>query len=140
LKYWFETDKIEVIDQIVENFCKTRKKTRVRVGGFGGFRPKVVFLNADLSEEAKRTFLELISELRKVNWVTWDRYDGENLHFHSTVAEECNERYDTIRKFANGKEKYFDCWFDNVTIVREASRKNGILEWEVHKTQRFEVS
>jgi 2'-5' RNA ligase len=137
LKYWFETDKIEVIDQAVEKFCKTHKKTPVRVGGFGGFRPKVVFLNVWLSDEARQTFLGLVFELRDVESLTWDQYDGEALHFHSTLAEGCDEKYDVIMKFANSKEEHFDCWFDNVTIVREVSREKGFLEWKVHKKQMF---
>jgi len=133
LKYWFESKQIEVIDHITENFCKTHQKTQVKVGGCGGFRPKVVFLDVALSKAAKRVFLEFVSELRKVQWVTWDKYEAENLHFHATLAEECNEKYDAIRKFMEGNEKHFECWFDNISIVREVSRERGILEWEVHK-------
>lgn len=138
LKYWFEAENIEGIENLIENFCESHKKTPVKVGGFGGFPPYVVFINVELSEEAKKTFFELIVELRKVSWLSWDQYDGENLHFHSTIAEECNEKYEDVLKFVQGKEKHFDCWFDNITILREISREDNILRWETHKTYSME--
>lgn len=138
LKYWFEAENIEVIEKLIENFCKSHRKTPVRVGGFGGFPPKVVFINVELSEDAKKTFSEFIAELRKVPWLTWDNYDAENLHFHSTIAEECGEKYDDVLKFTQGKEKRFNCWFDNITILREIAREKNILRWENHRTYSME--
>ena len=51
--------------------------------------------------------------------------------------EGCDEKYDAIVKFTNSKEKHFDCWFDNITIVMEVSREKGFLESKVHKKQMF---
>jgi len=133
LKYWFETENIKEIEKIAQIFCKTHKKTPVHVGSFGNFSPKVIFINVSLSEEAKKTFFEFISELRKVTWMPWDKYDAENLHFHSTIAEECNQKFDEVWKFVQGKEKYFDCYFDNITILRLVGGSQNFGKWEIHK-------
>jgi len=139
LKYWFETDKISEIETLFERFAKTHKKAQVRVGGVGSFPPKVVFLNCVLSPAAKKTFSELIAELKKVSWLPWDKYDGKGMHFHSTIAEECNEKFSEVLNFAQSKEpKYFDCWFDNITILKKVGGTRCFGKWEIHKV--FELA
>lgn len=134
LKYWFETENIKEIEKIAQIFCKTHKKTPLHVGGFGNFPQKVVFINAVLSDDARKTFLEFISELRRVKWMPWDKYDAENLHFHSTIAEECNTKFEDVWKFVQGKENYFSCWFDNITILKLVEGSQNLGKWEIHKT------
>ena len=139
LKYWFETDNILEVEKIFENFTKTHKRTPVKVGGFGSFPPKVVFINAALSDGAKKNFFELVAELKEIKWVPWDKYDSENLHFHSTIAEECNEKFSEVLSFAQSKEtKYFDCWFDNITILKKVGGTKYFGKWEIYKT--FEMA
>jgi hypothetical protein len=135
IKYLFETEDIKEIEEIIEKFCETHKKTPVKLGGFGNFPfEKVVFIEVKLSEVAKRIFFEFISELRKVKWMIWDKYDAENLYFHSTIAEECDEKFEAVREFVQGKEKYFDYWFDNITILRLEYENQKLVKWEVHKS------
>lgn len=134
LKYRFETDHIEEIEKIISDFCDKNKKTPVCVGWFGNFSSEVVFINVNLSYEAKSIFSEFISELKKVSWMPWDKYDDENLHFYSTIAEECNEKFVDIQDFITGKEKYFDCWFDNITILELFEKKDQIKEWKIWKS------
>lgn len=134
LKYWFETEDIKEIEKIIQIFCKTHKKTPVCVGGFGSFSPKIIFINVKLSDEAKKIFFEFISDLKKVKWMPWDKYDAENLHFHSTIAEECNEKLKDILRFIKNKEKYFDCLFDNITILKLVGKKQNFKKWKIHKT------
>jgi 2'-5' RNA ligase len=140
LKYWFESKDIREVEKVIETFCKKHKRTRINVGGFSGFPYKVVFINIKLTKEAKKTFSEFIKDLKTIKWISWDKYDGENLHFHSTIAEECNEKYTEVLNFLKNKEEYFDCWFDNITILKEISRKeDNILEWGFHKNFRFNI-
>jgi len=134
LKYWFEAENINELELLIENFCETRVKTSVKVGGFGSFPPNVVFINVQLSDEAKEVFFEFISELRKLSWMSWNKWDAENLRFHTSIAEDCDEKYSRVWQFLHGNEKCFDCWFDNITILKERSRENGILKWEIYKT------
>jgi len=134
LKYWFEAENINELERIIENFCETHEKTSVKVGGFGSFPQKVLFIDVQLSDEAKKTFIAFISELRKLSWMSWNKWDAENLRFHTSIAEDCDEKYNRVWEFLQGKEKYFDCLFDNITILKEKSRENGILKWEIYKT------
>jgi len=134
LKYWFETESIAEIERVCHEFCKGHARTPVKVGGFGNFQPNTIFINVEPSKEAKKVFLEFIKELRKVKWMPWDQYDAEKLHFHSTIAEKCGNKFEKIWKSLSGKEKYFDCWFDNITILRLVSGKQEFGKWEIHKT------
>ncbi len=134
LKYFFETKNIDDVDKSVQLFCETHKKTPVRVGGFGKFFPKTVFLNVILSDEAKKTFLELIVELKKIDWLSWNVFDGERLHFHTTLAQDCNEKCTDVWNFIQGKEEYFDCFFDNVTILKMTGENDSVKTWEIHKS------
>jgi 2'-5' RNA ligase len=137
LKGWFGTDNIKEIDKIIAAFCRRHKKTPVRVGGFGGFHPKVIYLDVRLSKEGKKTYSELISELRKVEWMTWDKFDAEKRRFHITLAEDCNGNFDTIRQFVKTRKRYFNCWFDNITVL-ELIGRHPLIRWKVHKTYSME--
>lgn len=133
LKYPFETNNIEEIERICKEFCQAHKKTLVKLEGFGTFPSETVFINATLSKEAKETFEDLIKELRKIKWMPWNEYDAENLHFHSTIAERCGEQFPKVIDFIKGKERSFNCKFDNITILKLISGTEDFGKWKVHK-------
>ena len=133
LKDAFEAESMQEVGILTESFCNFHRKTPVRVGGFGNFPPDVVFVDVHLSEEARTTFLEYIAELRRIGWIEWDPYDGENRHFHATLAEECGQRFNEVWKFVSGKEKKcFNCWFDNITFLEQVGTENNISIWKMN--------
>jgi 2'-5' RNA ligase len=133
LKYSFTTNNLLEVEKVCENFAKTHQKEPVKVNGISGFPKKVIFINVNLSLKAKKNFKDFIKELKNVNWVQWDKYDGDNLHFHSTIAEECNEKYAFVKDYLKDKEKSFDCWFDNITILKLISGTKEEGKWDIHK-------
>lgn len=137
LKYDFETDDIDYVENAVENFVKSYKKAPITIGGFGCFGDWVVYINVNLSDEAKKLFNEFIREIKSFSWMTWNQYDAENMHFHSTIAENCESKIKEVQKFLEGKEKYFDCLFDNIAILRRVGMIEGIEKWDVHKIYNF---
>jgi len=136
LKYWFSLNKAQLVrlENSIPPFCASHEKTKVTIGGYAGFEPGVVFTNVSLSDEAMHVFSELLAQLRAFDWIRWDRYDGENICFHSTLAEECGEKYAAVLKYLEGREIYFDSWFDNITLIRKTGEKGTITLWEPHKT------
>jgi len=134
LKYGFEAIDTKEVEVIIEKFCASHKKTPVQAGGFKSFRKDVIFVEIKLSDEAHRVFLEFISELRKISWLSWEEHDGENLNFHATIAADCEKNYTEIFNFIKGKEQLFNCWFDNITIWKESGVINGVTTWDIHKT------
>ncbi|MBW3020059.1 2'-5' RNA ligase family protein [Candidatus Woesearchaeota archaeon] len=138
LKYSFETNNIEEIEKLCKNFCEKNKKSKVKVGTFSGFKPHVIFINVNLSKEAKDIFSKFIKELKKIKWMEWDQYDAENLHFHSTIAENCNDKYQKVMNFLENKEQIFECFFDNITILKLVSGNSSFGKWKKHKTFLFQ--
>jgi 2'-5' RNA ligase len=134
LKYSFETENITELENVCAKFCKSHKKTPIHVAGFAGFPKKVVFININPSKDAKQTFLDFIVELKTLTWLTWDQYDAEKLQFHTTLAEECDDKYNDVLNFVKGKEKSFNCWFDNITILKLVSGTKTAGTWKIHKT------
>lgn len=134
LKYSFETKDIGEIESLATQFCEMYEKTSVKVGGFGSFPPRVVFIKIQPSKFAWKSYLDFVAELRNVKGISWREIEGENLRFHATVAEECNDKFESVWELVQEKERYFNCWFDNLTILEEISRENNILRWKIHKT------
>jgi 2'-5' RNA ligase len=107
------------IEKIIRDFCSDHKKSRINIGGFGNFSHSVVFIKVRPSKAAKSVFFDFISELNKVREMQWDSDDGKKRVFHLTIAEECDKHFNDVWKFLQSKEaRYFDCWFDNITIFK----------------------
>ncbi len=135
LKYLFACDDIKDIERLIERFSSEHKKTPVSVGGFGSFAPRVIFVDVRLSAEAEIVFRKFIEELRKLAWMTWGPYDGEDLCFHSSLAEDCSEKFQEAWEYVQNKEQeFFDCLFDNITILKKIGMVDGFPRWRVHKS------
>ena len=96
-----------------------------------------MFLDVELSNEARRTFHGLMDELRQIQWMQWHEHDADGLHFHATIAERCGTQYESILQFAWRSEQKFEASFDNVTILRQTTIDDGIDRWLVHRTFEF---
>jgi len=135
LKYWMTVDsqQLAAMERLLAAFCSTHRKEPIEVGGYSGFKPAVIFTQVVLSENARQLFKDLIQQLRTLAWIGWDKFDADNLHFHSTIAEQCGDQYEPVLDFLLGKEKYFESYFDNITIIRKTGEENGISFWETYK-------
>ena len=138
LKYEFETDNIAQVEAILEQFVKSHQSTQVSLGGFDKFGELVVFVKVNLSESAKATFDNLIDTLSGLSWMQWQQHDGKNLHFHSTIAEECTGLDKAVMEFIKDKEQHFESSFDNITIFVETGKtEHGYPKWEIYKRFNF---
>ncbi len=134
LKYWFDTNNIEEVDRLLLDFCNSHKKTKINVSGFGSFPKHTIFINVELCKQAEQTFSELISKMKSLKWMPWDKYDGENIHFHSTIAEKCGDSFDDVWKFVQGKERHFECFLDNINVLELEKGQDGFVKkWKIHK-------
>jgi len=138
LKYVFETNDLAQIESILDRFCAEHGPTAVTVDGIGSFPPGVVFLNVELSAEARETFRALIRQLEMLPWMQWGEYDGERLHFHATIAEKCDSQYATVMEFLRDETRYFQCAFDNITVLQQTGEQDGISsKWSIHRTYQL---
>ena len=140
LKYEFETDNIAEVEAVLENFAKNHNCAPISIGGFDKFGELVVFVRVKLSEAAKIVFNELIDTLHGFSWMQWQEHDGKDLHFHSTVAEECAGLDEEVINFVKGKEQYFESSFDNISIfVEKGKTEHGYRKWELYKQFNFKA-
>jgi hypothetical protein len=59
--------------------------------------------------------------------MSWDRYDAPNLHYHSTIAEDCGEHYNDVLGFVGERHStHFSAVFDNITLTRQVDYVNGV--------------
>jgi 2'-5' RNA ligase len=129
LKYGFETDEIKDLEQVIENFCESNKKTKYKLNGFDSFDKNVIFIKVEPSNEMINIHKKFINELKKIKWMTWKKFDG-NVHFHASVAHsDINENnFDEIWNYVNQNKPKFDLFFDNITLLKLI---DGV--WKVHK-------
>jgi 2'-5' RNA ligase len=127
LKYKFKANKkqLEELKEILFKFSKTQTKEKIKVGGFDHFHKRVVFVKGSQSQKVKKLISDLHKELRKLKWLVWHKdIESNGIHLHTTITEESNEiLYPEIRKYLSGKEKYFDSYFDNVSIMQYSEAK-----------------
>lgn len=127
LKYKFKANskQLKELEKTLLKFSKIHNKEKIKVGGFDNFHKKVVFVKVSKSPKVKKLIFDLHKELRKLKWLTWhNNIEGDGIHLHTTITEESNEKlYPKIMKYLSGKEKYFDSYFDNVTIMKYSTAK-----------------
>jgi len=140
LKYEFETDDMSKVEVVLEKFAKKHSPKPISIGGFDKFGELTVFVKVQLSEAAKIVFDELIDTLHVFDWMQWQKYDGKDLHFHSTVAEECTGLDKEVLDLIRGKERHFKSRFDNISIfVENGKTEHGYRKWKLYKKIDFKL-
>jgi 2'-5' RNA ligase len=139
LKYWFETTQpeLEVLEDFLETFCRSHRRAPVLIHGFSHFQREVVFMNVEFSREAIELFRDLTEGLKRFPWMQWDRYDGENLVPHVTVASKCGHVFEKVWEFVKKENPMFHTWLDNIALLRTTGMENGVDRWEVERVFRL---
>ncbi|MCT8976786.1 2'-5' RNA ligase family protein [Clostridium sp. CX1] len=119
LKAPFETDKIEDMIEVLERFVSVRKKSPIKIEGFGKFRRDVVFMDVQVSLEAKKVHDQLIEELGKIPWIEFKRNEGKDKVFHCTIlSRRIQDKFDQIWDYVNKYDCNFDSYFDNLSLYQ----------------------
>nr|WP_206154868.1 2'-5' RNA ligase family protein [Clostridium muellerianum] len=119
IKAPFETEEIDDMLEVLDEFSKVRKKAPIKVEGFGKFREDVVYMNINLSYEAKKIHDELIDELAKIPWIEFKSNEGKNKTFHCTiVSKRIKDKFKEIWEYVNQYECSFENYFDNISLYK----------------------
>lgn len=117
IKAPFETNKIDEMIKILDEFSKNEKREHIKIHGFGKFREDVVYMNVKLSDEAKKIHDELIDELSKISWIDFKPNEGKNKIFHCTiVSRRIRDKFKEIWEYVNQYECSFESYFDNISL------------------------
>ena len=133
LKSPFEAEDISKLEIILEDFCNENSKQDILMKGTGNFDNRVFYLNAELSDGAKKLFLDFLKGISKLEYVPLNNYDQRTDNFHSTIVyPKPNTNITKLRSFLAALNPMFKTKIDNIYILKKI---RGI--WRVHK--RFEL-
>lgn len=119
LKAPFETDQVEDMVKVLENFAKNKNKTPININGFGSFRQDVVYMDIKMSDAAKVVHDELIDEISKIPWLEFKKNEGKDRVFHCTIlSRRIKDRFHEIMDYVKQNQCKFDSYFDNLTLYR----------------------
>jgi 2'-5' RNA ligase len=124
IKYHFETDCIEAVEGILEEFSKNQVKTSWSLNGFGHFKSDdqlVIFIDVLPSQTTRAAHARLLQELKKLNWMQWGPFDHADMHYHVTLAGTSltHNNFDAVWKYVNQRPKpQFDLSFDNLALLK----------------------
>lgn len=133
IKAPFETDNIEKITELLEQFSFKRYKTPIEINGFGSFRRDVIYMNVDISKEGKKVYDELIDELSKISWLKFKNNEGKGKIFHCTiVSRRISDEFDEIWNYVNQYNCNFKNYFDNLILYIWKDNR-----WVIYKRFNF---
>ncbi len=129
IKAPFETENIEEIESMLDNFSKVNNSFPMDIKDFGHFRDSVIFMNVNLSEKAKKVHNAFIDELKNIKWLDWKPNERKNKIFHCTIVTKLkHEKFIPIWSYTSELHCDFKCNFDNITIMKWDKNK-----WVVYK-------
>jgi len=130
----FEYDgEITELNKVLEDFSKNEKSATFMINGYDHFGDRVVYMNINMSKEAKAVHDRLIDKMSKVPYMNFEKKDGKDKTFHATLASKgLKPLYDKVWEYVNQYSCEFQCSFDNVTIY---NWKEGT--WKLYKEFRL---
>jgi 2'-5' RNA ligase len=130
----FEYDgEITELNKVLEDFSESEKSATFMINGYDHFGDRVVYMNINMSKEAKAVHDRLIDKMSKVPYINFEKKDGKDKIFHVTLASKgLKPLYDKVWEYVNQYPCEFQCSFDNVAIYKW---KEGT--WKLYKEFRL---
>jgi 2'-5' RNA ligase len=133
IKAPFEKENISDLENLTENFCKTKESTEFKLDGFGHFREDVVFMDIKTSNKAVTVHDEYIDVLKTLDWLEWKRNEGKGRIFHCTLVSKIpSGKFKDIWQYLSNFQCSFESEFDNISILRWEKDR-----WITHKEYKF---
>jgi len=120
------------VEKVIEKICEEKSFNYI-VDGYGHFNDIAIYMKISLTKEAKEIHDRLIDELSEIEGIAFDKKDGKDKVFHTTLAKEnVKEVFYEAWEFINNYKCTFVEKFDNICIYK---RVNG--RWRIHKEFNF---
>lgn len=118
IKAPFEYDgNIEDLDKCLQQFCQEEKAEPYKITGFNHFDDRVIFMDVQMSEEAKELHDRLIDKLSTIPYIKFNRKDGKGKIFHVTVtSKRIQPIFNDVWNYVSKKKCNYDCSFNNIRI------------------------
>lgn len=134
IKAPFETDRIEEIERLTQDFCLQNSICQFEIDNYGHFSDKVVYMKIIPDQQMIDTCKSYISCLKYLNWLEWKASEGGRIVFHCTIVSRLPKgKFDDIWEHVSKYPCNFNCKFDNITIM-----KWDMDHWVIHKSFKLE--
>lgn len=129
LKAPFDAAEISGVEAILDGFSREQKKPKIKLEGIGHFNNRVIFIDSKPSNEMVEMHKRLFSKLKQLNWMKFGDFEGDNAHFHVTVASKgIEDKFDKLWIYAKKENPSFELDVDNISILKH---ENG--RWKVYR-------
>lgn len=134
IKSPFEYDgDISELEKELEDFSKKAKSKPYKINGFNHFDDRVIYMEVNMSREAKKTHDKLIDRLEKISYINFKKHDGKDKVFHITVtSKKLPPKFKDVWDYVNEFNCEYADEFDNVTLYKWEDNT-----WKVHKEYKF---
>jgi 2'-5' RNA ligase len=119
---------IQRLTDIIATFCAQNRKVELEFEGIGHFSRRVVYVDAKANQEVQKLLGNLIFDLKKCNWLTFENSDFEK-KLHATLAYADDRRtFEEIMKYLADEKIHFNHSFDSISILRREKDR-----WRLHE-------
>ena len=129
IKAPFESDNINELEDILQNFSINNSSTNYNLNGYDCFDNRVIFIKLIMSKDGKKIHDKLINDLSKLSYINFNEKDGKDKIFHVTVSsKKIQNKFDMLWNYVNFITCDFKCKFDNICIYKWENNT-----WLLHK-------
>lgn len=124
---------ISELEHAIEDFCRSNRKTNYILDKYNHFDKRVIYMDVQMSPEAKKVHDELIDLMSDFSYISFKENEGKNKIFHVTLAsKKLTPMYNEIWDYVNNYPFNFECLFDNVSIYMWEDNA-----WKLYKEFNF---
>jgi 2'-5' RNA ligase len=134
LKYPFEIQNLEELENVLKEFSQNHSQEKLFASSFNHFNKKTIFIDIIPSEEAKKIIGNLVNSLKQISWIQFNELEKNDLHLHSTIIMDCENKFQEVMDFLDSKKFNFKLDLDNISIIKELPSDSNIRKWELYKT------
>ena len=135
IKAPFEYDgDISDLEDCIKKVCSNEKITPFKIEGYNHFDNRVIYMNVNMSQSAKKVHDKLIDSMNKIAYIKFKESDGKSKIFHVTISsKKIQNIYERLWDYVTKIPCNCNCKFDNICIYKWEDNT-----WVLHKEFLFE--
>ena len=127
-------ENITDLENCIEEISKKEKATPYKIDGYNHFDDRVIYMDVNMSKEAKKVHDELIDKLSTISYINFKNNEGKDKIFHVTLSSKKIQKiYKQLWDYVNTIPCFFDCMFDNICIYKWQNNT-----WVLHREYKLE--
>ena len=118
------------LEEVLQKLCLRHKPFKILLEGVGTFDKNVIFLKVKKSSKLDKIYEDLIRNLKAINWIQWESYEGKNCKPHYTIGyKQLNEvNFNKVFNYLGTKDVKVVVDFNNLAITKLGNRERIIYK------------